>query len=136
MRRYKSLAGFSIYTFGVRYVLCTRYALQAREIYIISNLPAGKYIDFALGQKYRIAQQYIDKRLTTRRRGPPFLRVVFMYRQDVPSATTNMFVKICTGGVLPPVNPSGFCVAKATSPTGEAGVPFPTRMFVIWSYEW
>ena len=32
----------------------------ARGIYIISNLPFGKYIDFSV-KKYRIAKQYIDK---------------------------------------------------------------------------
>jgi len=32
-------------------------------IYIISNLPLGKYIDFSIRKKYRIAEQYIDKKL-------------------------------------------------------------------------
>jgi hypothetical protein len=32
-------------------------------IYIISNLPPGKYIDFSVRKKYRIAKQYIDKKL-------------------------------------------------------------------------
>ena len=44
-------------------------------IYSISNLPLGKYIDFAPGQKYRIAKQYIEKK-TTRKK---FFRVVLSY---------------------------------------------------------
>jgi hypothetical protein len=47
MHRYKSLTGFSIYAFGIRYVLCTRYALRGMKGFI----------------SYRIAKQYTDKKL-------------------------------------------------------------------------
>ena len=36
------------------------FAAQTRDLYHI-EFTAGKYIDFAFRQKYRIAEQYIDK---------------------------------------------------------------------------
>ena len=36
--------------------------LKREGIHIISNLPIGKYIDFSVRKKYRIAEQYIDKK--------------------------------------------------------------------------
>ena len=36
------------------------FAAQTRDLYHI-EFTAGKYIDFAFKQKYRIAEQYIDK---------------------------------------------------------------------------
>ena len=39
------------------------FAAQTRDLYHI-EFTAGKYIDFAARQKYRIAKQYIDKKAT------------------------------------------------------------------------
>ena len=46
---------------GARYVLTHSICLlRKRDLYPI-EFTAGKYIDFAIRQKYRIAKQYIDK---------------------------------------------------------------------------
>ncbi|MBR3767816.1 MAG: hypothetical protein IKL10_06210, partial [Clostridia bacterium] len=45
--------------------ICAAHAIcpAGREgIYIISHLPSGKYIDFSVRKKYRIAEQYIAKK--------------------------------------------------------------------------
>ena len=61
--RYKSPVG--IFDIRPGRSICAAHSIcpAGREgIYIISNLPLGKYIDFFNRKKYRIAQQYIDKK--------------------------------------------------------------------------
>ena len=74
--RYKSPAG--IFDIRPGRSICAAHSIcpaGQEGIYSISNLPLGKYIDFAPGQKYRIAKQYIEKK-TTRKK---FFRVVLSY---------------------------------------------------------
>ena len=66
MHRYKSLTGFSIYAFGIRYVLRTRYACGREWIYIISNLPSGKYIDFSVRKNIELRSN-ISTKIATRK---------------------------------------------------------------------
>jgi len=68
--RYKSLAGFSIYAYGVRYVLRTRYAQRGENgIYIISNLPQVNISILSSEKNIELRSNISTSRLPT---GQPF----------------------------------------------------------------
>ena len=71
MQRYRSPTGSSIYAYGVRYVLRTRYVLR----------DAKRFISYRIYRqvKYPIAEQYITKKLPEKEFSDPLLRVVLSY---------------------------------------------------------